>query len=928
MTMKKTLFFLIGLLFTQATFGQVNLFFEAPQNNASTTQVRAPNGQSTAAYMRACALVLQNELANIPANTNITSFGFTLSTSGSVSTPVAGNFTVYLQNTTDVSYLKGTTWSTILTGMTVCYANVLTIPLSSASTSVVVTLSTPFNYSGGGIYVAYDWFSTGPFSTTPATYLSESAILNPGCASGASSTSGPTTLGTTNFRPSFLFGFQNPYSNDARISGIEASGRIAGALGLPQTVRAVVQNQSNTTLTNLTASLSVTGANPFISTQTIPSLAPGASTLISFTPFTPLNPGTQTAVVSVPADQVNSNNSASFLQEVTCDIWGQNPATNTFTSNSVGFGTGSGILAANYLSPATNTIIGIRGAISTNSAAVGNSVYGVLLSSTGAILATSNTVVISTAMLGNFVNFNFTSGVVTAPATNYLLGFAQTLPFNAVAYYPAGTTASAYLPQNLYYTAPLLGGAPAVLGQNFGYFGIEAVFAHSVTVSPTSPTVSCGTPTVITALSTTNYSWSTGSTASSITINNPTTTTLYTVTATNTLGCIASRVATLNVTPLAISATLSPSLVCSGNPISLSASGAASFTWSSGTATTNLSTYTDSPLSTSGYTLAGSNPNGCFASTVIVVPVNPLPIVNLSASVPSVCVGTSLTLQGSGTASSYSWSSGQTTGSISVAPAATSVFTLSGFSTVGCEKTATILVTVGSFTPGITSSTAICDGNSIQLQTTGASTLQWSTGSIFSSITVTPNVTTTYSVTGKGPNNCQGTNQTTITVNPTPTVQASASRSVICRGESAILTASGAASYVWNTGATTTSISLSPTTTAQQIFTVTGTNAAGCTATAQVSLKANTCQGLEEQTSGSDIQIFPNPGNGLYQLKLNGRFENGTVSASNILGKIIYQSAIHGTDCEVNLSHFPNGYYIIQVTTNDGEIVSKKVLKQ
>lgn len=926
--MKKLILLFVGILTCQIALSQVTAVFEAPQNNASTTQVRAPSGQAATAYMRACALVLQNELTFMPANTSISGFGFTLSTSGVVSAPVAGNFTLYLQNTTDVSYLKGTAWSTILTGMTVCYASVLTIPLSTTSASVIVTLSNPFSYSGGGLYVAYDWFSAGPYSTTPATYLSESAILNPGCASASSPTAGPTSLTTTAFRPSFLFQFQNPYSNDARVVGVESPGRIAGILNSPHNIRAMVQNLSNTTLTNLTVSVNVAGANTFNNQLNIPSLAPGASTLVTFPAFNPSNPGTQTVTVTVPADQLNGNNVGTYLQQVTCDIGGQNPATNTFTSNSVGFGTGAGIIAASYLNPVTSTLTGLRGAISTNTAAVGNAVYGVLLSSTGAILATSSNVTITAAMLGTFANFNFPTAQNLTPATTYYLGFAQTAAPNAVAYFPAGTTAAPYLMQNLYYTVALAGGAPVLLAQNLGYFGIEAVFAHTVQVTAVSPTVSCGTSTNIIALSSTNYSWSTGSTASSITINVPTTSSFYTVTASNALGCTASRGVTLNVTPLAVGFTYSPSLICAGNSVSLSASGATGYTWTSASGTIALSTLTDTPPVNNSYTLSGANPNGCAASTIITLPVNPLPIVNLASTSASICVGNSVNLVGSGTAATYSWSTGQTTASVSVSPAISTIFTLTGSSAIGCQNSGTIATVVDGFTPSITSPTAICEGQSIQLQTTGASTLIWSTGSIFSSISVTPNITTTYSVTGKGSNNCQGSNQTTITVNMTPTVQAAITRSVICLKESAVLSASGAVSYSWNTGAATPSLVLTPTTTLLQTFTVVGQNAQGCSASAQISLKANTCAGIGEDDLKSGMQIYPNPGTGLYYLQVATTLLNAEVEIRNALGQLVWTATVSSENLEIDLSNQTSGYFSITLRSAEAASLTKKFIKQ
>ncbi len=240
--MKKILLVFV-FIFVTVTFGfsQAILQIEAPLNNGSTTQQRAPNGTAAQVYMRACALVLANELTNLPSGSTISNFGFTLST-GTSGTPVSGNFTVYLQNTADITYLKGTNWASIPTGMTSVFANVMTIPISAGTTSILITLSTPFVYTGGGLYVAYDWYCAGPYTSgTIATYLAESAVLNPGCASAASATSAPTVLANTAFRPSFLFQAANTNTNDIQIQGIEANGKVPFILNQAQTVRAMVK---------------------------------------------------------------------------------------------------------------------------------------------------------------------------------------------------------------------------------------------------------------------------------------------------------------------------------------------------------------------------------------------------------------------------------------------------------------------------------------------------------------------------------------------------------------------------------------------------------------------------------------------------------------------------------------------------------------
>ncbi len=90
-----------------------------------------------------------------------------------------------------------------------------------------------------------------------------------------------------------------------------------------------------------------------------------------------------------------------------------------------------------------------------------------------------------------------------------------------------------------------------------------------------------------------------------------------------------------------------------------------------------------------------------------------------------------------------------------------------------------------------------------------------------------------YTVTATNAAGCTATASGTLTVNalPAPTVNSP----VICAGGTATLTATGGTSYVWSTGATTTSITAS----VAGAYTVTATNAAGCTATASGTLTVN-----------------------------------------------------------------------------------------
>jgi hypothetical protein len=110
-------------------------------------------------------------------------------------------------------------------------------------------------------------------------------------------------------------------------------------------------------------------------------------------------------------------------------------------------------------------------AVSGNTAAVGRNVYGVILSNTGTILATStNTLTIANGDLNTFRTFNFSPSVAVAANQLVYYGLAQTA--NATAYYPIGTYVNPYLTTS-YYTTALAGGTPTLVASNLGQMGIE-----------------------------------------------------------------------------------------------------------------------------------------------------------------------------------------------------------------------------------------------------------------------------------------------------------------------------------------------------------------------------------------------------------------------------------------------------------------------
>jgi hypothetical protein len=348
------------------------------------------------------------------------------------------------------------------------------------------------------------------------------------------------------------------------------------------------------------------------------------------------------------------------------------------------------------------------------------------------------------------------------------------------------------------------------------------------TVVATSTAVCMGSSAVLIASGASTYSWSTGATTSTISAI-PTTNTTYTVTGTATTGCTNTAVGsvTVNVLP-AVSA--SSTTICAGSGGTLTASGASTYTWSTGTNGANLVV---SPTSNTNYTVTGTSVAGCIKSATATIVVGSAPIITVNSS--TICVGSTATLSASGV-NSYTWNTGANTSAITVNPSSTTVYTVSGNLT-GCTTTAsqTATVTVLSLPIVAATSTVVCAGNTAVLTASGASSYLWNTGATTSTISATPTTNTSYTLTGTSTTGCKNTAVGSVTVNALPTVVAT--NTSICAGSAAVLTASGASSYLWNTSATTSTISVTPT--ANTSYTVTGTSTTGCTNTAVGSVTVN-----------------------------------------------------------------------------------------
>ncbi|MDI1353320.1 MAG: T9SS type A sorting domain-containing protein [bacterium] len=516
--MKKITLAIIALATcASSAFSQVTTTVTAPPSSNASTQVRAPNGNATHKFVRGCFIVPQSDCQGfLMTNSVVTNWGLRL-LQGTSAQAVTGSFTLYIQNTADATYLKGTNFPAAIVGMPVAYVGNMTVPVAAGAATITLPLIPNFTYAGQGIYVAYAWDSNGPFDANYATYDANHLMTIGGATADASVTPAPTTLTNTNFRPVFLWTCANTATNELALENVVAPGKVAKLFNSPHIITATVRNLSNVALNSVSVGLAVTGANTMANSQVISSIPAGGTQTVGFTPFNPLNLGLNNMVVSLLPDQNPANNSASWTQSVTCDVQAQNPSAGSYTS---GVGTtATGCIVNRFTVPVGATLTAVRLAIASGASSTGSTIAAVLLDGAGALIGySSNTITISGSMLNTFQTFNFSPGLILSSGTNFHVGFAQLQG----GHFPMGfTPGTSFIPSGYYY-CPLAGGTLQGLG--YGYFGIEPVFQFDnmvITASATKTVVCKGSPQNVT-LSVTGadtYVWSAGlGTGSTVTI--------------------------------------------------------------------------------------------------------------------------------------------------------------------------------------------------------------------------------------------------------------------------------------------------------------------------------------------------------------------------------------------------------------------------
>ena len=389
------------------------------------------------------------------------------------------------------------------------------------------------------------------------------------------------------------------------------------------------------------------------------------------------------------------------------------------------------------------------------------------------------------------------------------------------------------------------------------------------------------------------YLWSNGATTPTITVNQAGT---YHVAVTNSCGVSRDTVVVNVLSPPVVN--LGPDLqICQNAAVTLIAdSGATSYQWSTGAITRSIQA-----VLAGNYVVYATNQCGTTNDNI-----NISYIANQSVELGNdrgLCPGSQVVLNATASNSTYLWSNGATSPTLTVTQPGTYWVNVTTQCGIISDQ---VSIYNGGFTLNAGADVQLCAGQSANLQATGANSYTWSSGQTSSGITVTPAQTTTYTVTASNIYNCTATDQVVVNVTSAPAapIVTSTAGSTFCANETVTLSTTSVSglSYQWLRNsiplAGVTTANYQPTSTANYQLKV--TNAQNCSSTSSPNyITVNPVIGSTTTASGCSD----------YTWSLNGQVytASGTYTYSTpchqdtlILNLTVGQVCNDGDSCTVN----------------------------
>lgn len=366
--------------------------------------------------------------------------------------------------------------------------------------------------------------------------------------------------------------------------------------------------------------------------------------------------------------------------------------------------------------------------------------------------------------------------------------------------------------------------------------------------------------------------------------------------------------------------------LCPGQSLVLDAGAQTSYIWSTGDTSQTIS------VDTAGtYWVTVSDTGANTATDSIHVSLHPSTVVNLGPDVNQ-CPGDTICLNAGSGGNSYSWSNGDTTAIICTVMPGT--FWVTCTDSNACTDQDTIIVNaVPNPVVNLGPDQDICNVDTICLSSPGGNgTWLWSDNSTANMLCVTS--AGNYWLAFTDSIGCTGTDSVEITANVLPTATIAACDTSLCPEISFLDGSTNANAWAWDFGDGSSSNLQNP----SHIFTqnqsysviLVAENNCGIDTTDKI-LNINCLVGLEE-TLATEIQIFPNPNQGSFQVALKGlNTKDFDLTLYSSSGQIIYQKSFLATGIDhledVNVNDLSEGIYLLRISADQSEYVQRIMIQ-
>jgi len=298
---------------------------------------------------------------------------------------------------------------------------------------------------------------------------------------------------------------------------------------------------------------------------------------------------------------------------------------------------------------------------------------------------------------------------------------------------------------------------------------------------------------------------------------------------------------------------------------------------------------------------------------------------NFAFNAPSgaICQGNAIIITASG-ATTYSWSTGITTASISLNPAITTTYMVTGYQGL-CSVPKTVTVTVQNGPVITLDKTDVCEGVPSIITASGANSYTWDSGETSASISATLYATNIFTVTGSSSAGCASTQTFTVVMDPTPSSTISPSNVTCgsCSDATLSVNASGGSApytYTWMPGNINTQAAPNL---GAGCYNVTIMDAKGCVALDSACVSFDT--GIfTNAISNSSLKILPNPSNGKFLIQFVTDVTKN-IEITDALGKVIQKSETSSRSATIDISAYADGIYYARIVTGKDLMVIKLI---